>query len=59
MQGAEDASHQLRVGAVFVQLQQSRLQIDEDLARFFAEALLELVGVVCGCLIHGRLHPRF
>ena len=47
VQSAKDASHQFHVGAVLVQLQQRRFKIDKDLARFFAEALFELVGVGC------------
>ena len=45
MQSAEDSTHQLRIGAVLVQLQQRRFEIDKDLPRFLAKALLELLSV--------------
>jgi len=45
VQSAKDAAHQLWIVAALVQLEQRRLQIDENLTRFFAKALLELLGV--------------
>ena len=45
MQRAKDAGHKLRIAGVRVQLQQRRLQIDEQLAALLAEGILELVGL--------------
>jgi hypothetical protein len=45
MQGAKDTPHQIQVAAILVQLQKSRLQLHENLARLFPEALLELIDI--------------
>jgi hypothetical protein len=47
VQSAEDAAHKLQIAAVAVQLQQRRLQIDQDLAALLAKGILELVGLAC------------
>jgi hypothetical protein len=46
MKRAEDAANQFLVVAVLIQLKQRRFQVYENLARFFAEALLKLVNIV-------------
>jgi len=54
VEGAKDAAHQLTVAAVFVQLEQSRFELDKNLARLFPEALLELIGIECFWQRHAR-----
>jgi hypothetical protein len=48
MQAPEHPPHQLRIGAILVQLQQSRLQIHKNIARFLTEAVPELIDAAYG-----------
>jgi hypothetical protein len=56
VQAPECAANQLEVCGVLVQLQQRGFEVDKNLARFFAKALLELVGLVRGIQPLPRFH---
>ena len=44
MKRTEDAANQFHVVPTVVQFKQGGLEVDQDLARFFAECLAELVS---------------
>jgi hypothetical protein len=52
VESAKDASNEVHVRVVLIQLEKSRFQVNNDLAGFFPEALLELVGVIQDALRH-------
>jgi hypothetical protein len=45
VEGAENTANQLEVAAVFIQLQQSRFQLDKDFPCLFLEAPPELIDL--------------